>query len=443
MSENIADAYRYLMQTFELDDVVYIFGFSRGAYTARALCGMLEVFGLLSHGNEGMIPYAIRLFKHNDRGFLSFLRSSPNKFRTAAGFKSTFCADCKPHFVGVWDTVSSVGWILDPIGLKPGSLPYTAELGDVSVIRHAVAMDERRAFFRQNLVNERQGRDIKQVWFAGVHSDVGGSYREAESGLSKISLSWMLREATDAGLLVDKTQVDEILGGNLSYSKPVANATMHNSLTPAWWIGEFWPKFVKKKVSFSGVEPPVFVGRPRFNFFRRRFIPADSCIHASVLSRKELLPSYTPKNLSATYSIEPDRETVPYPIHLEPGEKFITSVHSRLKWNDTTLILLKGERYSLEASGTWHDAGISSRADGYPSSSFLFRILERLRRSPGDNWFALIGAIGRGESKKFLIGQGVQKDIEADGVLHCFANDLPFLYFNNFGYIKLKVGRIS
>src|SRR6202050_348858 len=153
-SQNIADAYQFLMQTFEDGDAVYIFGFSRGAYTARALCGMLQMMGLLCPGNEGLIPYAMRLFKRRD-GFLRRLKASPNKFRIAAGFKKTFGRECKPHFLGVWDTVSSVGWILDPIGLKPGSLPYTYELGEISVIRHAVSLDERRAFFRSNLIRER------------------------------------------------------------------------------------------------------------------------------------------------------------------------------------------------------------------------------------------------------------------------------------------------
>jgi uncharacterized protein (DUF2235 family) len=142
VSENIADAYQYLMRTYEPGDQVFVFGFSRGAYTARALCGMLRMFGLLSAGNEGLIPYAIRLFKSGKK----------DKFHIAAGFKKTFCQECKPHFLGVWDTVSSVGWILDPVGLKPWRMPYTSDLPDLQVIRHAVSIDERRAFFRQNLV---------------------------------------------------------------------------------------------------------------------------------------------------------------------------------------------------------------------------------------------------------------------------------------------------
>jgi len=291
---------------------LFIFGFSRGAYTARALCGLLQMFGLLSRGNEGLIPYAMRLFKRND-GLMARLRGRPSKFRTAAGFKTTFCRECKPHFAGVWDTVSSVGWILDPIGLKPGRLPYTFEMGDVSVIRHAVSIDERRAFFRQNLVHEEPGRNIKQVWFAGVHSDIGGSYPEAESGLSKITFRWMLREAAREGLLLNEHAAARILGADPAFARPLANAMLHNSLTPAWWLGEFWPKWTKKRISPPGAEPEKFTGAPRLNLFRRRFMAAGSCIHESVVQRKELLPQYAPSNLPQAYIIEREPDAVEYP----------------------------------------------------------------------------------------------------------------------------------
>lgn len=298
LSDNIADAYQYLMKMYDPGDQIYIFGFSRGAYTARALCGMLKMFGLLSQGNEGLIPYAIRLFKSGKE----------DKFEIAAGFKKTFCVDCKPYFLGLWDTVSSVGWILDPIGLKPWRMPYTTDLPDLSVIRHAVSIDERRAFFRQNLIHvEPDDKRIKQIWFAGVHSDVGGSYPEAESGLSKIALKWMLDEAERAGLDVDKNRVKAILGGEKRYAAPAPDAKMHNSLTPAWWLGEFWPKSTRKRFGTDPKGKPRYIPWVRVNLFRRRYIPDGACIHASVLERQKLVPRYNPSNLPKTYTQEPPK----------------------------------------------------------------------------------------------------------------------------------------
>src|SRR5881227_3507425 len=99
---NIGDAYEYLMTWYEPGDAIFLFGFSRGAYTARAIAAMLHMFGLVRRGNDVLIPYVTKMFKkHHTR----------KDFDLAAEFKATFSHDCKPHFVGVWDTVSSVGAI--------------------------------------------------------------------------------------------------------------------------------------------------------------------------------------------------------------------------------------------------------------------------------------------------------------------------------------------
>ena len=153
-SDNIADVYSFLMGEFNPGDQVFIFGFSRGAYTARALCRLLHMCGLLTPGNEALIPYALRLYKSND----------PCKFEIAAGFRTTFSIPCTPYFLGLWDTVSSVGWILDPIHTKGGHLPYTATLPDIPVLRQAVSIDERRAFFRHRRSNSDSW--LVGAWFS-------------------------------------------------------------------------------------------------------------------------------------------------------------------------------------------------------------------------------------------------------------------------------------
>jgi uncharacterized protein (DUF2235 family) len=162
VSDHVADAYQFLMRTFKPGDDVYVFGFSRGAYTARALCGMLHLAGLLTEDNEALIPYAIRMAK-----------SKAIDFKVAADFKKTFSRECKPHFVGLWDTVSSLGWVYNVV-----NFPFTKATNnpDLHIVRHAVSIDERRAFFRQNLFGPQHDpqQDVKEVWFAGVHSDVGG-----------------------------------------------------------------------------------------------------------------------------------------------------------------------------------------------------------------------------------------------------------------------------
>jgi uncharacterized protein (DUF2235 family) len=255
------------------------------------------MFGLLTPGNEALIPYALRLYKSND----------PDKFKIAAGFASTFSVPCKPYFLGLWDTVGSVGWILDPIHVSGGHLPYTAKLPDVAVVRHAMSIDERRAFFRQNLIEpEPADQNVKQVWFAGVHSDVGGSYAESESGLSRIALRWILCEAQSAGLPLDPQKVIEVLGGKFPYIPPDPKGPLHKSLHGFWWLGEVWPKHYYYPVPVPGQTAPKWKRRITVNLGRTRVIPNGVHIHQSVFERKRDVPEYRPTNLPEQYVTEPE-----------------------------------------------------------------------------------------------------------------------------------------
>jgi uncharacterized protein (DUF2235 family) len=204
----------------------------------------------LSRDNERQVPYAVRMMwaihhltKHTKPGAPEDPRIK-EYFGLAAGFKATFSRPCKPHFVGVWDTVSSVGWFSNPL-----SLPYTGNNADIAIGRHAVSIDEQRAFFRTNLwhrdadPHKAGPKDMKQVWFPGVHCDVGGGYPEPESGLSKFALKWMIDEAVQKQLIVDEDTVELILGQHgPRYAKPDVDACLHNSLTPFWRPLEYVPK---------------------------------------------------------------------------------------------------------------------------------------------------------------------------------------------------------
>jgi uncharacterized protein (DUF2235 family) len=291
ISDNIADAYQFLMRTFDPKDQVYVFGFSRGAYTARALCGMLHAVGLLTEGNQGLIPYAIRMLKTN-----------PIDFAVAADFKKTFSRECKPHFLGLWDTVSSVGWVYQPVHFPFITATHNP---DFQVVRHAISIDD-RAFFRQNLFGTpiNPGQDVEEIWFAGVHSDVGGSYPESESQLSKLALRWIVCEAELAGLRVDQTRKSEILGGKPPYVAPdPLTKNQHESLKTWWWIAEVWPKLVHVETS-----PGVWKKSLRMNLARRRWIADGSVFHESV-DKRLAAPglSYTPSNLPKTHKALGDR----------------------------------------------------------------------------------------------------------------------------------------
>ena len=163
--DNVADAYRYLMNKFEKNDRIFLFGFSRGAYTARAIASLLHVFGLLEGGNEGLIPYILRLYAKRTK---ETKRSAPT-FTTEDNFKYAFSREVDVHFCGLWDTVSSYGWITSPI-----DLPFAGQNPIIRASRHAISIHEHRCCFQANLWGSAlPDQDIRQVWFSGFHSDVG------------------------------------------------------------------------------------------------------------------------------------------------------------------------------------------------------------------------------------------------------------------------------
>jgi uncharacterized protein (DUF2235 family) len=285
LSQHVTDAYRFLMRYYQEGDSIFIFGFSRGAYTARAVAAMLYKVGLLTQGNEELIPFAWDIFKRQDNRPL------------ADGFKKTFCRPVQVHFLGLWDTVSSVGW-----AWAPKHFQFTQNNPGVDIVRHAVALDERRAYFVQNLWGNQPPTDIEQVWFPGVHCDIGGGYPENESGLSAIALKWMVGRAENAGLFINQQMKATVLpqrdvpGAN--YVAPSAGGPLHESLTGLWWLAEFIPKRYKDPAANFATRWMIHAGR-------HRHLNDGAKIHQSVFDRKRMVPTYRPTNLPSQYQQVP------------------------------------------------------------------------------------------------------------------------------------------
>jgi uncharacterized protein (DUF2235 family) len=265
LERDIAHAYNYIMNVYQPGDRLFLFGFSRGAYTVRALASLLFMYGLFPKGNESLVPYAIRRLT----GFNEDRAPPGQKFSLAAEFKATFSSvSCPIHFMGVWDTVSSVGWIANPL-----RMPFTAYNPDILHVRHAVAIDERRTFFRTNLFTpappDKAKGDTLQVWFPGVHADVGGGYPANQSGLSKLSLEWMVSEAMAHGLQCETVKAKALFAKDEEISE---NGTMHESLSRWWWLAEIVPK----RQGRNGW---------RVNFARRRTIPDGANVHEAAETR--------------------------------------------------------------------------------------------------------------------------------------------------------------
>ncbi|KAL4922483.1 hypothetical protein BDW62DRAFT_172616 [Aspergillus aurantiobrunneus] len=189
------------MRYYSTGDHIYIFGFSRGAYTARFLAEMIHNIGILSRGNEEMVPFAWDTFSRyqSSRGNVPQTEEDRDLARYMNKFKNTFCRpDVEVHFLGLFDCVNSVGQFEIPFFRK--SYRYIAS-PSARHIRHAVSIHERRLKFKPALFHidpkHKDSVDFKEVWFAGNHGDVGGGW-PLNCGqrhlLSDIPLHWMIQE---------------------------------------------------------------------------------------------------------------------------------------------------------------------------------------------------------------------------------------------------------
>ncbi|TJZ57099.1 DUF2235 domain-containing protein [Streptomyces piniterrae] len=212
LSGNIMDAYRFLIDAYEPGDVLYLFGFSRGAFTARSLAGLVRNCGILRRENADRIKEAWALYRD---------RIEKPTGTASTLFRRAYAHETGIHFIGVWDTVGSLGipdagprW-LRPVVSRANRRWEFHDTGLSSWVKgafHALAIDEQRTPFRPTLWHQRaadadSGQELKQVWFSGVHTDVGGGYKE--TGLSDITLLWMVHQARRYGLEFDAEVLSE------------------------------------------------------------------------------------------------------------------------------------------------------------------------------------------------------------------------------------------
>ncbi len=225
--ENMEECYQFLMQTYQTGDQIYIFGFSRGAFTARSLAGLINQFGILQPHMVSMLPTLLQVYFSNRSKvgdqFQAIAKQTPKLFAAPAS------RYVEIQFVGVWDTVDSVGmW---PFSAKITAKPTIQNKCFVNV-RHALALDEHRFQFKPRLYSDNNGTyrtkggavaSIKQLWFHGAHGDVGGGYRLAETAISEQALRWMVSEAVQCGLRLS-SRLGAFAGHTLSTEDTVGQA---------------------------------------------------------------------------------------------------------------------------------------------------------------------------------------------------------------------------
>jgi uncharacterized protein (DUF2235 family) len=322
LDANVKDGYRFLVEHYDDGkrpdgrhadpDRIILFGFSRGAYSARVLAGFVNAFGLIHPVNLNLVDYAYRAYK----GIGTRTGADPSE--TAFAEIRLYERILRPkrpaiHLLGLFDTVASV---IEPgrFGPRLRSHAFTSRNPSVAAVRHAVAIDERRTLFSPQLWPEDQPnwgspfrngpdtpQDVREVWFTGVHGDIGGGYPERESQLAKIPLDWLIDETEALGVRYKRATVDRLVLGQGPepghYVAPDPLARPHTSMNRFWRLLEFVPRRAHGSVppgrrSWRGWYLPG--GAPRQ-------IPDGARIHASVFARRDTPQDIPQPNIPEHY----------------------------------------------------------------------------------------------------------------------------------------------
>jgi uncharacterized protein (DUF2235 family) len=252
--QKIKDGYMKIAHVYNQDDEIFIFGFSRGAYTARSLAGMIAVCGLpTADPTDALVKDAFQAYRNKD------LRA-----QFAAKYD---LYNAKIKMVGVWDTVGSLGIpaIFGDVDMSIYGFLDTNLHPDVLNAYQALSIDERRQEFPPTLWTQPEPANpnqiLEQVWFSGVHCDVGGG--NPDTGLADIALCWMIKNAKDLGLQLNQGFLDEYLS-------------------------------VDGLFSLDTIDDPW---SPKWLFPKRRTVPDDASVSNSVQIRCGYDTSYQPGNL--------------------------------------------------------------------------------------------------------------------------------------------------
>jgi uncharacterized protein (DUF2235 family) len=308
LKSNVGEMWRILGRLYQgPEDRIFLFGFSRGAFEVRALAGLIRRCGLpdgVQPAYDVLYEQAWSLFKpwemdHED--IRAFKKENPE------------LRDCRIHFLGIYDTVKSYG------GIRPVILPHLRHNPIVDSVRHALAMDERRAWFNATtwgrLDSDRQEamsrltppelaeiarQDIQEVWFRGSHSDIGGGDREAIT--ARVALRWMLGEALEAGLKLNPEETIDLMEMD-----PRGAPEIHESFTPAWRLVECLPRqeidnsraksFRKLRMFWTGKRNPLLHTRDG-----KVLVHASAKAHGLHPDRIEVRPT---KDLGVAHHIPP------------------------------------------------------------------------------------------------------------------------------------------
>lgn len=448
LSSHIRSAYEWIARHYEDGDEIYLFGFSRGAFTSRSLAGLCDR-GLLDL--DETMPAKDR-WERVDAAYRNYRENRTNgpvsKWAKAEWVFHHEARSLPITFLGVWDTVGALGVPDDLELLNLFDDPDKWKFHDtklnrrIKTARHAMAIDEVRASFTvTRWSNASSHPNAKEVWFPGVHSDVGGGY--AQSDLSDGALLWMIEEAERVGLCYRDRVKQQI--------KPDALGVLHNSFKGA---------FSKLRSRPRNVAPLASDQSDQF--------------HESAITRQKDSPIAYPAYLP-TQVLAPGERSAPFDVYADT------------RWNETGLFMEAGT-YTFSATGEWQDSkdscdwrgtqydGNFTAGDIVRSASTFLGKFEFLWKKATKNastdflgtkrvekmaWFTLVGVVANDRGEKSQVPNDGSPDphqyiqlsehadstkaleLKAPGYFYAFANDVWARYDNNHGSLRLTVTRVT
>jgi uncharacterized protein (DUF2235 family) len=290
LSRNVQDTYRFAVENYEDGDELWLFGFSRGAFTARSTAGLIRNSGVLKRQFQDRIPQAYDLYRD---------RTAHPRGVEAQLFRRSFSYEPGIRCIGVWDTVGALGIPLSGLPLvdqfnKRWQFHDTALSTRVDNAFQALAIDEKRRPFEPTLWQQQAdagGQRLEQAWFAGVHSDVGGGY--PEGGLADVALMWMVSRAVSVGLAFRPDAFPSV-------APPEArDDVILVQQDPRGMLHE-------SRTGLYRVTPPLHrpIGEKD---------PAHEQVAAAALERRDADPAYRPPGLEAYLTAHPQDAPLPAP----------------------------------------------------------------------------------------------------------------------------------
>ena len=416
LGRQIIACYDWLASEYQPGDKIYLIGFSRGAFCARSLAGIINRYGILCNTFKSAKARFKAVTTIYRKGYQYSLKDYqlPKQLDFHAGSRVV-------DFIGVWDTVGALGIPDDLVLFDLFDSPTRYRFHDVELShqvlngRHAIAIDELRSSFFPTLWSNHRHPSIKQVWFAGAHGDIGGGY--PERGLSDISLQWMIDEVRSADLAGDTPPL-RFIDGYENELAPNYEAPLHDT--------------------YQGIMK-ILLPHPRS-------IPNlanTELVHESVRARQQapLTPIYRPECGECRNGVS-------------------LTISANQAWNWTGVYVEAGERYQIQCVDHWrillqlggsvidHLEWLVKRIiNKQRADLFLSRLI------PDQPWFYLMAAVADAPNPShdgtpphhhtLNAGHLLEWTAEASGYLYLFANDAWAHYSHNTGTLEVEVKRLA